>query len=767
MAVSTRRLMVVTVMIAAVLLSATSRQACGPFQAEAIFTYSAHPDFPLDEFAAGQLGVLQPSYARSYLAVAYRYLCGTGFDKTEQQALVALWSERLELDSSGFGSPAAPPSWAEARKLVPGANAIETINVERPINPKEPYTTYLNCPEDAFVTATQTIKRLIAEHGASSPEVASWLAAQDEVFSNCGGGQTIPAQLQPGASTEARANRAYQIAAANFYSGNFDEAEKLFDSIAADRSSRWRALGPYLAARSVIRKATLNGKDGESDSALLAKAEVQLRRVLADPGRSEVHRPARGALRYVLARSKRDQVLHEIAGELMKKNSGDSLRQNLADYTWVMDRLVPDEDAEKKFDTLPAVGREDDLTDWVFVFQATDRKSFEYSFQKWSKSGSLPWLVAAISKCESTYPQTAALIEAAAKINPQSPGYLSVVFQRLRLLVDSGEGDKSRQLLESILDVKNPRIPVSTRNLLLALRAQLAGDLDEFLTYAQRVPAGLTYNEDEREVPFDPKDDPQLRSFAGGRACFDIDSATVLNSRLPLGFLKRAASSTVLSATLRKQVALASWVRAVLLDDDQTAMDLAPVVQIAVPELKNEFAGYLGERSVEARKFTAILTMLRFPGTRPIVDAGIGRTEQLSKLSNFRDNWWCPIEPADGLTKTGSSEASLPPDIIRIQSGRSPAFLTAAQRAMAENEAKKLAALGPAPNYFCAQAVKWANARPDDPRAPEALHLAVRATRYGCTDDATGRLSKQAFDTLHRKYPRSTWAQKTKYWFKG
>jgi hypothetical protein len=33
----------------------------------------------------------------------------------------------------------------------------------------------------------------------------------------------------------------------------------------------------------------------------------------------------------------------------------------------------------------------------------------------------------------------------------------------------------------------------------------------------------------------------------------------------------------------------------------------------------------------------------------------------------------------------------------------------------------------------------WDWERPNDPRVPEALHLAVRATRYGCTDDETSQ----------------------------
>jgi hypothetical protein len=48
---------------------------------------------------------------------------------------------------------------------------------------------------------------------------------------------------------------------------------------------------------------------------------------------------------------------------------------------------------------------------------------------------------------------------------------------------------------------------------------------------------------------------------------------------------------------------------------------------------------------------------------------------------------------------------------------------------------------------------------------PEALHIAVTSTRYGCTDKDTGRWSKAAFQLLHKRYPKSEWAKKTPYWF--
>jgi len=62
--------------------------------------------------------------------------------------------------------------------------------------------------------------------------------------------------------------------------------------------------------------------------------------------------------------------------------------------------------------------------------------------------------------------------------------------------------------------------------------------------------------------------------------------------------------------------------------------------------------------------------------------------------------------------------------------------------------------------------LEWANANPNDQRVPEALHLAVRATRYGGSDKKTGSWSKSAFEMLHQKYPHSEWTKKTPYWFK-
>ena len=245
-------------------------QACGPFFTNAIFVYSKHPDLPFEKFAAGKLGVLQPNWARSYLVAAYRNLAGTPLSESEAKSIKAVWDDRLSLGGESnweSNDDAWIKKWTEARKKVPGVAAPPEIKAYRNREKPNEYESYLNCQQDAFENAEATLNERIKMFGADSLGVKSWIAAQDLVFANCSEGKHLPA----GASAEApdlppliRADRAYQIAAANFYATNFDEARQQFDSIAQDKSSPWREKAGYLAARSLLRKGSLADKGRRS-----------------------------------------------------------------------------------------------------------------------------------------------------------------------------------------------------------------------------------------------------------------------------------------------------------------------------------------------------------------------------------------------------------------------------------------------------------------------------------------------------------------------
>ena len=93
------------------------------------------------------------------------------------------------------------------------------MNVYRTREKPREYESFLNCQQDAFVNATNLLNERVKLFGANSPQVQSWLTAQDTVFANCGEGRHIPKDAASEASDLPpllRADHAYQIAAANF-----------------------------------------------------------------------------------------------------------------------------------------------------------------------------------------------------------------------------------------------------------------------------------------------------------------------------------------------------------------------------------------------------------------------------------------------------------------------------------------------------------------------------------------------------------------------
>src|ERR1700738_2873971 len=211
----------VVLMVAAIFYSTRSGMSCGPFTARAVFSYQKHPDIPLTRFAAGELGVLQPTYARSYLIVAYRYFTGARLDRDEQKAALAVWDDRLSYVWDNTTDDWTK-QWSGALGKVPGMTAPSNQSVFRSEDRKDYFLNYLNCPQDAFRNATETLNKLIAKYGAASPEVKDFAETQVKVFAVCSEGNAIPDAAPATASPIIKANRHYQIAAANFYANQFD-----------------------------------------------------------------------------------------------------------------------------------------------------------------------------------------------------------------------------------------------------------------------------------------------------------------------------------------------------------------------------------------------------------------------------------------------------------------------------------------------------------------------------------------------------------------
>jgi hypothetical protein len=745
----------ILVALCLLLLTLPRTLACGPSSRYAIFSYSKHPDFPLDRYSAGDLGVLQTSYARSYLYAAYRAMNGMNFEKEERDALSSLWNQRLNtIDAAEAGD--SKPLWIDARAKVPGIGPAPNLLDYRGAG-KDKYDSFLNCHPDAFKTAAKTLEERLAKFGAASTEVKEWTVAQDQVFANCGGGESIPASTTSSDPT-IKADRSYQIAAAHFYAMNYDDARTQFERIAEDNTSEWRDQAQYLVARSLIRKASLGDSTTRQES--LTQAVTVLKKVLAENKNGSNYESARGLLGLTELRLHPELRLRELARSLIETRPNGNLKQELWDYTVLLDRYLGDSDQPLDEDLKAALdaGAKDDLTEWLVVFQSTESTAFARAFENWERKRSTPWLIACLSKLDAKNAKMATVVADAERIDSKSPAFATAQFHLVRLSIESGDRAGARKKLDNLLQGKIA-LPASTANQFRHQRMTLASDLNDFLKFAVRQPAAFSWDDDAIERPIELKDDEDLKPWAG-RALLDVDSTTLLNERFPLAMLREAASNNDLPEHIRKKIALAVWTRAVVLDDVDTGKEIVPLAMLLAPELKLHLNEYLSATNREARQSAGLYAILKFPGLRPFIDSSMGRLTPIGERDTYRDNWWC--EPSAGTGAASESSEEPRPIIAAI----SLEFINNTQAAIAKREYAKLVSLGSAPNYLSREAIAWATRAPKDPRIPEALHLAVVSTRYGCTDKETAKWSKAAFDLLHKRYPQSSWAKKTPYWFK-
>ena len=202
-------------------------RACGPDFFPDVFVHPMHPD-KAAEYAAGQLGVLLPTYPRADLIVAFRYLSGGTLAPNERAAYDPTyttvdpeWGQSFNRDA-GQQQDAADPAeqWKAARATY--AAPAPKVQQDRPFAEMGPgryiYDAYYqNCQADAFRTALLTLQSRAKTWGEKSPDLADWLKAQDAVFSNCAGKDPVlPAPAPANSPVLLKADRAYQAAPAQF-----------------------------------------------------------------------------------------------------------------------------------------------------------------------------------------------------------------------------------------------------------------------------------------------------------------------------------------------------------------------------------------------------------------------------------------------------------------------------------------------------------------------------------------------------------------------
>jgi hypothetical protein len=723
-----------------------------------VFSFRKHPDLPLTRFVSGRLGILQPTFARSYLVIAWRWMNGTGMSPGEREQAMSYCGDRQYgslYEGWVKGVPAWPAQWRKLRASVlnpPPVRVSPITNGQFAYDPDN-HRFALNCGDDAYRTAVHTFERRRGRFGAGSAAFQSWLTAQDMVFSDCDGKKL---SLPPDPSSELplliRQDRKYQIAAALFYAAHYPEALARFRAVAADHSSPWSGISNYLVGRTLYRM--------EKDEEVKREAT----RILADPSLSAFHGMTWNLMERAGLHERDQNFFTELARLLSARGQEDGFREELWNYTEIYNGIIGSADPNREYWFGQDSGPPDEqpfrsvpLTDWVHSFQARDPAAHARTIAQWKRTRSVPWLLAALTHATGKEPDAAALIDAAAQVPSQSPAYLTATWHRIRLSAERGQTEETRDELDAIL--KSPELQdlLSDANLFRSLRMVAAADFPDFLHFALRNPVLVISDVNWGEVP-DERSAGYFRGAWNPHPSLDRDAVTLLNFSTRFDLLEQAALSEDYPAELHREIAMTAFTRGLMLGRDLT--QIAGAVESSTPRLRPLISRWQSAATPEEKRFAAAFLLLRRPEARPYLKPGISRHSKPGSLDYYRDNWWCPMDVIQPVQRQADEDSGR-----LVLSTPLPAFLER-DSDQAAGEIARLEKQGNAAEFLGPIVLAWAKDHPEDPRVPEALHRVVVATHLGCADSRTPEIGKAAFQLLQLNYPKSEWAKRTPFWYR-
>ncbi len=722
----------------------------------ACFWFDSRAAFDLERFSGGYLGVIQPTWARSYLVVAYLTLERGPLPENARQQMIELWQGRLE--KTGFrGSgasgelPSATESWVRARndtaRRCNGLEELSDIGVFRAPEDGPGWRAYRNCGDDAFRNAVTTLSSLRDSQDHDVADVCSWIKAQDTVFSNCDGGPPSIPEIDTGLTPDMARLRLYQIAAAHFYAEQLDEAARIFGEIARDPDSPWWDIAPHLVVRCALRKAEINSTSFHSPE--WKNAVKALETLLDDLDRAGPTARAQRFLTYLESRLLPSTATVELGQAILDQSPESTrLRDLVADYTILPVFL------NVRSGQVREHSPEDPLTRWIRLVESGRKVSSDPSAEAreealdlWRNEHTVTWLIPALMNSATLDPVTETLLDAAANVPLSDPAGPTLLAQLLRLKPSDPE---IRARAWEI--VRDATIPWDTRNLFASrLLTHSVGFEEAGRLLPRKIVCDLSSREDLYEFPL------PCRTSSGTNEplpdfILDCFGARLINFGLPLDRLRILAADSTIDASVRREIGRAAWTRAVLIGDHRNGIAVAEQLAKLDRKLENPLRGYIGESTDVARDRTALDILLWFPSLSPHVSWCDTSWNEIASNREYSLSSWFYLWPA------------IPPPFT----AEPPEWLGPEEVSKLREELDALS--GPAKNvelHHCRETLRWADETPDDPRVPAALYRAVRATRYARSSDAVEECSRRAFTILHRRYPASKWTKKTRYWYRG
>lgn len=620
------------------------------------------------------------------------------------------------------------------------------------------------CAEHAFLVAGETLEARAAAYPKERRWLLEWIRGQDAVFASCDHvRRTLPA-LPADAPDWLRRDRAYQAAAAAFYGGPDEDAIKAFEVIAADKLSPWRHWADFLIARVWLRQLGLPRTVTEYEApppdaaadALRERAKAHLERLLADPERQPVHAVAADLLGNLRGTKAPGDWAEALAVWADQPELGPNRWRWLKDMEW-MQRYLDDAAREAPWWLAgwKSKRRDPEHPGWMLRDLQMTQMVIEARRQPPDPSAPKPAAELSEPLCD-----VDVLLEKAENVPADHPLALAIAYQRARLLLAGGDRERAWAASEQLLRQQGER-PwfVSSRNQLARLRSDASPDLASALPEMVRLPVAVFYDDDS-DGGFLTETGEIAAPYAklGQQRLLAEDAVKLFNRELPLDTWLAAVEGAKWDEAARRELLAVTWLRAWLLGRDDVAHKLAPRVYADYPQAAEYWRRAEKSEGAE-RRFAEAAAMLKLPEISPVLHGGFRRLEhqpdEIGSMSRWR--WWWDSEIGEWQEddiKQGKTEcAPVPPQGL-------PRWVSTEMRDAACAERRKMVAQGNATALLGGIVFDWVDKHPDEADAPYLLHLTVRLTRYG---PRVSELSKRAFRLLHKRYPKSEWAQNTKH----
>ncbi|CAN7154923.1 hypothetical protein LJR289_000118 [Pseudoduganella sp. LjRoot289] len=711
----------------------------------------------LAQFAGGKLGVLPGTYWRIYQYLAYQAAKGRPLAPQQLAALEldrwhvgkgSDWDYSYEPEKNGSGA------WLKERAAYAkqwGLAADVKLDVMGDID----NASYVNCHADAFRQAALTMKARAQLAGSAAAGAGgkadqwhkAWLQGQDAVFANCAEppyqyGKPQPkrvAQLPPAVPANApdwlKADQAYQTAAAHFYARNFDAARKQFLAVAQDAKSPWHTLGAYLAARSLIRSATLE-QDGKAPdrAAKLALARKELEAL------APTYAPAKQMVTLVDARLDPVARIAVLARRLEQEPFNAETPRLLSDYLVLLDKQPRS----------AMIAAQEPLTAWIGSMQAEAPldlyedahgkdvqqarvQALSALRQRWLKQGDPVWLAPLFTLAHAGEASEEER-KAAAAVPAKHPLYLTLQYHLARLALSEKQAAQADKDIDRVMASHGKAMSAATSNRYLALKMMSAATLDAFLQAAPRKP--------------DPVEAGAAIDSAPAQGDMDDDFGRAVFRYLPASEMKALHAHPRLPAAWKTALQETMLARALILDDEATALSLLDAVAQGRKTTEHLYARYREAASGAERKLAGALILVNTPELNPTVIDAQGNSRR----------WGC----REGAPERSEGEPQYP-----------PRYLSPEQLAAAGKEQQVFLKLPLRTEFIAPTLLAWAKQKPADEEAAKALHFLIASTRMECPygtdkeekDQLRAQYSREAFNLLHKHYPNSKWARQTKYHF--